>query len=275
MTGGQGSEPTEEAVDGPPKKRRKRAELKQLVLEAGLEVLIEEGLDIGVGHITYSKVFDHLEATKGVRVTRGSVHERIWDSQRDFQLDVVRNVAKWDPVASTGATLSVGEEVLAAADTSTHHGRAQALKEIARRCGRTNIEHGERDDLWSLWQGIIGAFSVMKNNPPEAEAASVAMQAGYREVLEAFSNWYAYIVERVGLRVVPGPFPDDTTAIKEFAITATALADGFTLRRTYLAEQLKYFPTGPNGETEEWDSFSFALWQLAQSYFDNPTDDEI
>lgn len=74
-------------------KRRKRADLKHLVLDAGYDLAVSQGLGAGLETDTYASVFDYLERSSGVRVTRGSVHERIWNSQRDFQIEVLAKLA--------------------------------------------------------------------------------------------------------------------------------------------------------------------------------------
>ena len=69
--------------------RRTRDETRRLVLEAAVDLVRRDGLGAEPTTITYQKVFDHLEETKGVRITRASVHERIWENQREFQFDVI------------------------------------------------------------------------------------------------------------------------------------------------------------------------------------------
>ena len=75
--------------DTRPTKRRSREELRDLVLGAALDLIRAEGLGVEPTTVTYQRVFDHLEEREGVRVTRASVHERIWDSQEHFQHDVL------------------------------------------------------------------------------------------------------------------------------------------------------------------------------------------
>ena len=69
-------------------KRRKRADLKTLVLTAGYELAVSQGLGSGLETISYANVFDHLERSTGVRVTRGSVHERIFNSCISISLKI-------------------------------------------------------------------------------------------------------------------------------------------------------------------------------------------
>lgn len=63
--------------------------LRELMVVAGIEVLDRDGLGLRPDSISYAKVFAFLEDEYGVKVTRGSVHERIWDTHDDFRRDVL------------------------------------------------------------------------------------------------------------------------------------------------------------------------------------------
>jgi hypothetical protein len=53
--------------------RRSRDELREMLLSAGVELLVEQGLGTGAGHLTFKRVFEWLELNYGVRVTNASV----------------------------------------------------------------------------------------------------------------------------------------------------------------------------------------------------------
>ncbi|MEZ5246420.1 MAG: hypothetical protein R2707_15065 [Acidimicrobiales bacterium] len=78
------------------KKRRPRAELKELMIQGGVEVLQEFGVETQLSSVSYAKVFEHVERTHGVRITYGSVHERIWNSLQEYQLSVIERAGVWD-----------------------------------------------------------------------------------------------------------------------------------------------------------------------------------
>jgi len=78
------------------KKRRPRSELKELMLQGGVDVLAEHGVEMQISSVSYAKVFEHVERTHGVRITYGSVHERIWNSLQEYQLSVIERAGVWD-----------------------------------------------------------------------------------------------------------------------------------------------------------------------------------
>lgn len=115
-----------------PQRRRSRSELRELMLAGGKAVLLDTKHTIGFEDVTYARVFDHVQSSTGQTITRGSVHERIWNSQREFQLDVLAAIVSETPeqlfdVANSGAL-----EAMATADLSTAAGRRYATRNVVR-----------------------------------------------------------------------------------------------------------------------------------------------
>lgn len=86
--------------------------LRELVIRAGIEVLERDGLQLRPESISYAKVFAYLEQEYSVRVTRGSVHERIWDSHEDFRRDVLMQTLQHLPLDAPARTELASEAVL-------------------------------------------------------------------------------------------------------------------------------------------------------------------
>jgi|GEM_PF-4285422 len=94
-----------------PKVRRSREELRELILDAGRDVLRSEGLGSGAEHLTFKRVLAHVEATQGIRITNASVIRRIWDNQNEFQLEVIGSIVNaqgdLEVVATSQVTITV------------------------------------------------------------------------------------------------------------------------------------------------------------------------
>ena len=69
--------------------RIKREELRDLLLSEGVALLLDEGVQVGLGSVTFPRVFERVEASTGRRITAASVYERLWASQSDFQWEVL------------------------------------------------------------------------------------------------------------------------------------------------------------------------------------------
>lgn len=71
--------------------------LRQTMIEAGVVVLERDQLRLVAESISYAKVFAYLEQQYSVRVTRASVHERIWESHDHFRQDVLTEAINYFP----------------------------------------------------------------------------------------------------------------------------------------------------------------------------------
>lgn len=256
---------------GQPGRRRKRAELKELVLQAGFEVLVKEGLDLGVDHINYTKVFEHLEATTGVRVTRGSVHERIWDSQREFQRELVVRATEWQFEQSTAETLKAVGAIIAAADTSTNAGRQIAMREATRVGARLNLDSVE-NELWGLWQGITGAFTVSMVESEELAPVVDAVRRSYAAISDEWVSMHGQVAEALGWHIREDLELAGGELRRVVASITTATADGYNFREKFTGPLTFELPTGSNGESQLWGHLGYAVWLLIQSTYVNPPD---
>lgn len=123
------------ADDSPAKKKRRpRAELEELMLQGGVEVLQELGVETQLSSVSYAKVFEHLERTQGVRVTYGSVHERIWNSLQEYQLSVIERAGVWDQADDRSGDYSWADwlQTMVALSSGTDDTVAEAARSGAR-----------------------------------------------------------------------------------------------------------------------------------------------
>src|ERR1035441_8409306 len=73
------------AVTEPRQTKQTREELRAALLEAGREILLEEGLEPGSSNLTFKRAFDRVEKKTGLRLTNASVIRRVWEDQADYQ----------------------------------------------------------------------------------------------------------------------------------------------------------------------------------------------
>ena len=255
--------------------RRSRAELKELLLAAATEILRDEGVGVATTAITYQRVFTHLERTRGVRVTRGSVHERIWASQRDFQLDVLRRVARWDPSGSNAATEAAVGEVLATADLTSEAGRTDTLRDLCRVVGPVNLAAAEERDHWSSWIGIALALSGSRfDDSSERQALLDTVADTYRRLTDDLVEMNEASSRLLRRRPRADLFESEAEGDRFLTMMATALADGVALRQQFTDDLPELeLPTGPGGEAQTWHPYSVAMWAMLSSLTE-PVPDE-
>jgi len=115
------------------KKRRPRAELQELMLQGGVEVLRGLGVETQLSSVSYAKVFEHVERTQGVRITYGSVHERIWNSLQEYQLAVIERAGAWTQIEGDDRSWTDWlQTMVALSSDSTDNVVADATRDRAR-----------------------------------------------------------------------------------------------------------------------------------------------
>ncbi|MCP3910391.1 MAG: hypothetical protein GY713_05520 [Actinomycetia bacterium] len=252
--------------------RRSRAALREMLLETGLELLNEEGLGLGAEKITYKRVFDRINETTGVTITRGSVHDRIWSSQREYQLDLLRRAAQFD---FEGATDAIGERILTlmAETDGDDLGPAAFIREACRQGSATLIDYQRTRSGWDLWLSVWTMYSLNHNrHPAEAAQISDAISESSRQVDSSMAEAIGLIASQLGVtpcRETMGDrsVPDTIEIMVRFA---NVLAEGTTMRRRLNPALVDGFelPTGANGDLQEWTLGGLGAWLMARFCFD-------
>lgn len=206
-----------------PRARRTRQQLQSLLVEEGVALLLERGLEGGAAHITLNEVLERVEHRRGERVTRASVYSRIWDSQSEFQQDLLLGAASTFPSGETEPTRVAALHAIAAADTSTPAARAAALREVCRVAGDAHVGELGQSRAWQIWVGVW-ALTVSTPDDKDDLVLGPAIEVGHHRAVEALQK---VLVEIIGLLryQVRAPFQ-----IEHFTMSVAALAEGLALR---------------------------------------------
>ena len=244
--------------------RRTRDDLRNLILDAAAEVIDREGFGVTSSTVTYKQVFDHLENEHGIRVTRGSVHERIWASQHDFQLEVLRRTARWDARTSTERTSEALRRIL---DEGRAADRAPwaILTKMARVGGQVNYRSADEDDLYFAWTGLTLAMAQALADDSDAhEALAHSVTESYSSLTDDFIEIFRGVFDQLGLRIRSDLFTSTDDAHVVFTKLTTAMSEGVSLRRRFDESELPELElrTGPDGSLQTWHPFAVGLLAL-------------
>ncbi len=243
--------------------RRRREELRELLLRTGLDLLVEEGLGNGVAHVTFKRVFERLEATTGVHLTNAAVIGRVWRNQEEFQTDVL------------AATAAVGAEilpvtvehvlpVLSRGTGSTVEERWRTMQELCRIGAAANARTMVRSRRWQRWIGVW-ALAMARAQAGTAEDCPVArgLRQGYERTTARYEELLQALLDRVGLRVRPG------ITLRQVTVIAIALSEGCAVGLRGLGrDRVVCRPTGPGGAEEEWTLFAVGLDALCRAFLE-------
>ena len=256
---------TESGAAGPPSSgptRRTRQELRALLLDAGIDVLRQDGLGTGVEQLTFKRVFGRVAATTGVRVTNASVIGRIWENQADFQSAVLAEVAAEAVAGQDDVVLEATAAFAATADRSTPDARRAALREIMRLAAEANLTTGTTSRTWAT---VLGVWALVSGSRGSSATDPIygAMRDGY-EVTEArAAALTGAMMAHLGLRL-RSPFD-----ARQFAAALTALVEGCALRdRAEAGIRGIELPTGPGGAPQAWTVLGVGMDALADQFFE-------
>jgi len=247
----------------------RRNELKDLLIQVGLELLLEEGLARGTERVTFKRVFDRAAAERGVKLSNASVIGRIWVDMAEFQADILAAALANDDRDGMEETLQAAARVLAGSDLTTLPGRRAAVVEVLRVACGAHVDALARDPRADLKMGLRG-LSVSHLSMDGETPTAVSTRLAYEE----FAARWDYVLERaftvLGVRLRPG------LTVRQLSMLAISLTEGFAvwdrINPTMTRNILR--PTGPDGEKQEWNLFSVGLeslvWQFAE--LDGSTD---
>lgn len=207
--------------------RTTREQLRGLLIDAGVALLREDGLQGGAERVTLPAVFSRVEQTTGRRVAKGQVYGRIWESQSAFQTDVLVSAARGYAGAESGPAVAAVGAVLAEADLSTQEGRESAMWRVCDEAGRAYVDALVASREWLIWLGVWAHAASGDDSSESVGPLVAAIHDGYQAANGVFVDLYRALLETFHLELRPG------LTIEQFATAAGALANGLALRARF------------------------------------------
>jgi hypothetical protein len=214
-----------------PRRNLKRAELRSLLLGAGRELLLADGLPCGIDQITLARVFAHVQETSGRRVTAASVYDRLWASQLDYQWDVLATTIEGaSPIDhQTSARLRA---VVRAADLTTEAGRAAGFVDLARAVVDEHVRAVESDARSRL---IAAVMTAVASSHPDGDADPPHV-ARVRRALSSYLQVQAdfYVDVFLDLGFLLGYRMRGDVDLRQLVLAVHAAGDGIAARSAFI-----------------------------------------
>ena len=205
--------------------RRSRDELRRLVVSAGVEVFMRDGLGLKAESLSYTTVFDHIKKTRGLAVHRSTVHPHIWSSQDEFQNDVLAEAARYD----TGESLTTMQQAMAAQTVSRTADGSVSVRQLildnARAMTTADMAMATTSSSYRRWQSIKAA-TLWPLSGDKADVIREAVNQRYCEMLDSVVGVYRSVLPLVGLQVKPELGVADDDAYHLFATVCATLSTG-------------------------------------------------
>jgi hypothetical protein len=226
-------------------------------------MLKEEGLSSGAEALTFKRVFDRIERDTGTRLTNASVIRRVWDSQFDFQTDVLVAVAKGQSSAEIDIAEAALGPIVASIDLTTLESRDQALRDLCRLAGELNAQAVQESTNWPLLIGVW-AQTASGQSTVSSEKIEVALLSAFDGFAARIESIYGAMATFLGLRL------REEFTLRDFVVAEDSLSEGYGLRDRLDDKVRKVIvrPTGPDGEEQKWTIFAVALEGLVRQFFE-------
>lgn len=227
--------------------RRSADDTRRLILEAGLQLLLERGATAGVQHIRLQEVL------RRVGLTTGAAY-RIWADQDDFHRDLSIEMVGLrfaPPVASAQGAI---QEILDA-DGSIHDVARIAALDHVTYASKFHLEPESRDS-----HAFITALALRTaaGSWPELRVASAERHAGS---IAAFETFYDVLLTRFGRRL-RSPF-----TITDFTEAMAALGEGFAIRAAEgLGHPTYEIPEDAEAPSGDWTLFGISILGLVTAF---------
>jgi hypothetical protein len=243
--------------------RHNRDEVRDLLLQTGRTILIEEGLGTGAEVLTFKRVFDRVEHDTGIRLTNASVIRRLWENLADFQADVLVELAQDENQDEFNRTVGAVDPVLSAVDLSSPETRDRALRELCRVGGAANVNAVRQSSYWPV-SIAVWALAAFDEPLEHRKRIEMALVAGYDAFTDRIAGVYAALAALLGYRL------REQFTLHQFAIAADALGQGCGLRDRVDQSKMEGIvrKSGPDGEAQEWTLFAVAFEGLVRQFFE-------
>lgn len=234
--------------------RRSRGETRQLIVDTGVRLLLERGLEGGCDHVGMADVLSEIRGTTGQRITNASVYGRIWANQAEFHRDLLVEAAGYFPNGEEQAAADAAREVLADADLSTEVGCADALREFCRVAGAAHSRTMVSSRAWQTWLAIW-AITVSTPTLDDDAERGPAIGRRHQQAVERFGEVLADVLPRVGHQLRP------ELTLDQLAMAVYALSEGLALHDQFAPPDLAMITlhSGPEGASQQWTLFGLGL----------------
>jgi len=243
-----------------PQVRRSRGELRQMVLAAGREVLLSEGLGTGAEHLSFKRVLTHVAATTGVRVTNASVIGRIWENQEEFQLDVVNAVAGIQGDEGVLASSEALAGVLERIDPSTPALRRAWLGELIRVACEGYLEAASTSSA-AIQMALVTYVSASQTASADNRLIT-SFRAVNDDLIARYGELYELGLAACGWRLKA------SHSMHEVAAVISAVTEGVLLHRLVDPEAFRPVvqPSAVAPGDVEWNTLAVAMNCLVEFY---------
>lgn len=227
--------------------RRTSEQTKALLIETGMELLLERGPSGAVSHVRLQQVL------KRAGLTTGAAY-RLWSDQDAYQHDLAVYAARWrddEPTARIVARIGPLLE------------RGAPFREVVRQATAVHVEGFERVSD-GPGQPVFLTALALRATSLHSEELRQASRERHEESVAAFSALYRQLSDHYHLPLRPG------RTIEEFSEAMAAIGEGYALQaiQGVIHRPIAVHDGSGSGDEVEWTLYGLTVWALIESFID-------
>lgn len=227
-------------------------------------MLLSDGLR-GAGDIKLKDVCERLERRKGIRITPGSVYERIWADQRDFQLEVIATVLQEYDASGITRALEHSRTGLERFDLDDPYQRRKAKRWFCHNTATQLVSGILESRHWQIWVGIWGAIASSPDLRDDKRIGGV-IESGYEYVTQLLADACGQTMRQLGYRLRDG------LTDYQLAVALGSITEGLALRLRYDTDHERELTTRHTGIEVEWGMPGLCFESIVDAFYE-PLDD--
>ncbi|MFW2381258.1 MAG: hypothetical protein ACN4GZ_05820 [Acidimicrobiales bacterium] len=216
--------------------RLQRYQLRTLVLDAGAELLHEEGLGAKTAPLGYAEAFRWLAEHRSLTVSRAQVHRRIWNSLEEYREEVMANMVRYGwPGEVLEATVTEVDKAIDELDLADKDAEARLnlLCDLARQLTDHNADQLRNLRSIAAADAIFAMHSLGAADKPGSPGVSAALLQNKTEILERYIELYSRVGDVFGATPGEGWGLSPTDGMRMYAETLSCLNQGAAGRSSF------------------------------------------
>ncbi len=226
--------------------RTPRDETKRLILDTGVGLLMERGLEGGCAHVGLSDVLLAIETNGGRRITNASVYGRIWANQAEFHKDLLMEAAAGFPSQEEQVSRQVALATLSRHDPNAS--QVDVLRDVCRAIGVSHLAALSSSRSWQTWLAIW-ALTVSTPTLEDDVERGPTLAKQHAIAVEAFAEMLSEVLALIGAELEPG------LNVEQLAMAIYALSEGLVLHQQFSPDHV----VSVNVDGEPWTLFAVAM----------------
>ncbi|GAA3908054.1 hypothetical protein [Microbacterium invictum] len=228
--------------------RRTGEETRALLLRVGMQMLLERGVSAGVQHIRLQEVLRKAGLTTGAAY-------RLWADQTDYQRDLAVAMVRLRLSSPADYAREAVQQLIDSGAPGDDVIRAAALAHVR----TAALDQSDPDDARDAQQFLVSlALRTAADTWPELKEAS---RERHRESIDAFAEFYGYLMASYGLRMKSG------LTLHDFTEAMAAMGEGFAVRAVEGIDHPTYrFDASHEAPQGEWTLFALGVRALVNEF---------